>query len=245
MSTDHLLELLFTQSLDGFFFMMLDEPIRWDDEADKELLLDYVFTHQRVTRANAAMLAQYGASETSFIGLTPADFYGHDLAFGRKVWREFFDRGHLHLRTHERRVDGTPIDIDGDYICLYDDQGRIIGHFGIQRDVTEQVRLQSQVAEHAAQLEVRVAARTAELARSESHIRAIVNALPDLVFVIDGDGRYVDIVTEDERRLYRSASAMLGQRIHDVLPDLDAVARGGQADAADRPRQRHRLLAGR
>ena len=42
MSGDHLLELLFSQSLDGFFFMMLDEPIRWDDQADKERLLDYV-----------------------------------------------------------------------------------------------------------------------------------------------------------------------------------------------------------
>ena len=43
MSSDHLLELLFSQSLDGFFFMMLDEPIGWDDDADKERLLDYVF----------------------------------------------------------------------------------------------------------------------------------------------------------------------------------------------------------
>ena len=59
MGTDHLLELLFSQSLDGFFFMMLDEPIRWDDEADKEQLLDYVFAHQRITKVNDAMLAQY------------------------------------------------------------------------------------------------------------------------------------------------------------------------------------------
>ena len=55
------------------------------------------------------------------------------------------------------------------------------------------------------ELERRVAERTAELARSESRIRAIVNALPDLVFVLDGDGRYVEIVTEEERRLYRGA----------------------------------------
>ena len=60
MTTDHLLELLFAQSLDGFFFMMLDEPIRWDDDGDKEALLDYVFAHQRITRVNDAMLAQYG-----------------------------------------------------------------------------------------------------------------------------------------------------------------------------------------
>ena len=48
MRDDHLLQLLFTQSLDGFFFMMLDEPIEWSDQADKERLLDYVFAHQRV-----------------------------------------------------------------------------------------------------------------------------------------------------------------------------------------------------
>ena len=49
MSTDNLLELLFSQSLDGFFFMMLDEPVRWDDSVDKEAALDYVFACQRVT----------------------------------------------------------------------------------------------------------------------------------------------------------------------------------------------------
>src|SRR5262245_33794124 len=102
MSTDHLLELLFSQSLDGFFFMMLDDPIPWDENADKERLLDYVFEHQRITKVNDAMLAQYGATREAFIGLTPADFYGHDREFGRKVWREFFDNGRLHIKTHER-----------------------------------------------------------------------------------------------------------------------------------------------
>ena len=222
MGTDHLLELLFSQSLDGFFFMMLDEPIRWDDEADKEQLLDYVFAHQRITKVNDAMLAQYAATRAGFIGLTPRDFYRHDLEAGRRVWREFFDRGQLHLKTHERRFDGTPIDIEGDYICLYDPQRRIIGHFGIQREVTEEVRLQAEVARHAAELETRVVERTAELARSEARIRAIVNALPDLVFVLDGDGRGVEIVTDDGRRLLRGASELPGSRVHNVLPEAAA-----------------------
>jgi PAS domain S-box-containing protein len=217
-STDHLLGLLFSQSLDGFFFMMLDEPIRWDDQADKEALLDYVFEHQRMTRANDAILAQYGTTLEQFIGLTPYDLFKHDLAHGRSVWKDFFDRGRLHVKTHERRIDGTPIDIEGDYICLYDETGRIIGHFGIQRDVTEQVRLQQEVEQHAAQLEVRVKERTAALALSEGRVRAIVNALPDLLFVIDRDGRYLEIVTDDPRLLYRDASEMLGRRFHDVLP---------------------------
>ena len=141
---------------------------------------------------------------------------------GRRVWREFFDRGQLHLKTHERRFDGTPIDIEGDYICLYDPQRRIIGHFGIQREVTEEVRLQGEVARHAAELETRVVERTAELARSEARIRAIVNALPDLVFVLDGDGRGVEIVTDDGRRLLRGASELPGSSVHNVLPEAAA-----------------------
>src|SRR5687768_10487515 len=224
MSTDNLLELLFSQSLDGFFFMMLDAPIRWDDHADKEQLLDYAFEHQRLTKVNDAMLAQYGATREGFLGLTPADFYRHDPAHGRRIWREFFDRGQLHVQTHERRLDGTPLDIEGDYICLYDDQRRIIGHFGIQRDVTEEVRLQAEVARHATGLEQRVAERTAELAASESRVRAIVNALPDLVFVLDAEGRYLEIVTADERRLYRAESELVGRRVHDVLPEPVAAS---------------------
>ena len=56
---DDCLEVFFSQSLDGFFFMMLDEPVRWDDSVDKDAVLDYVFAHQRVTKINDAMLAQY------------------------------------------------------------------------------------------------------------------------------------------------------------------------------------------
>jgi transcriptional regulator with GAF, ATPase, and Fis domain len=149
------LELFFSQSLDGFFFMMLDEPVRWDDRTDKEATLDYVFAHQRVTKVNDAMLAQYGVSRQAFLGTTPADLFKHDLAYGRRVWREFFDRGRLHVETDERRVDGTPIRIEGDYLCFYDEAGRITGHFGIQRDVTEQMRMRQLIQRHAEELERR------------------------------------------------------------------------------------------
>ena len=55
----------------------------------------------------------------------------------KERWREFFDRGHLHTETDERRLDGTPMRIEGDYMVIYDEHGRIAGHFGIQRDVTD------------------------------------------------------------------------------------------------------------
>jgi formate hydrogenlyase transcriptional activator len=390
MNADERLELFFSQSLDGFFFMMIDEPVVWDDSIDKERVLDYVFEHQHVTKVNDAMLAQYGATRESFLGTTPKDLFRHDLQHGRRIWREFFDRGRLHVETDERRIDGTPIRVEGDYLCFYDDAGRITGHFGIQRDVTErerasqalrhynrrlqvlhdihldilrtrspqqiaeatlrhlqelipcrrasvavfdlprgtgtiiasrdaeraepvdgaivpieafgvreelqaglvgslrslarphhltdtlaagntatihvplladadligvlnvtsaeeqtfdrpsieiaqevastiavairQAQLRERVERYAYELEDRVMARTADLERSENRLAAILNALPDLVFVVDDEGRYVEILTSREDLLYRAAGEMKGKRFHDILPAATADA---------------------
>lgn len=132
-----LLDLFFDQSMDGFFFMMLPEAIDWAHSENKGELLDYIFENQKITKINDAMLSQYKANEEDFIGLTPNDFFAHDLEQGKKVWNEFFDKGRLHVDTCEKRFDGSDVYIQGDYICIYDEDGFIKGHFGVQRDVTE------------------------------------------------------------------------------------------------------------
>jgi PAS domain S-box-containing protein len=131
------LDLFFLQSLDGFFFMMLDEPVEWNESIDKEKTLEYVFSHQRITRVNDSMLKQYLATHEQFMNLTPNDFFTDNLDYGKKVWREFFDSGKLHIETNEKKFDGSDMFIEGDYICMYDLENRITGHFGIQRDITE------------------------------------------------------------------------------------------------------------
>ncbi|MFL5563170.1 MAG: histidine kinase [Gemmatimonadaceae bacterium] len=148
---ERLLELFFSQSLDGFFFMMLDEPIEWNVDADKSGVLDYVFEHQRMTKVNSAIVTQFNASSADeLIGRTPAQFFAHDLVNAKARWRAFFDAGHVHVETDERRLDGTPMRIEGDYMVIYDEEHRIAGHFGIQRDVTdrhlatEQIRASSE-----------------------------------------------------------------------------------------------------
>jgi PAS domain S-box-containing protein len=158
------LELFFTQSIDGFFFMMLDEAIVWDEQVQREKALDYVFAHQRITKANDAMLTQYGATENQFIGLTPNDLFTRDRMLGRSLWEQLFDNGRLHLEMEARKLDGTPIWIEGNYICLYDEQGRIRGHFGVQRDVSD--RKQAEAA----------------LRESEERYRSLVANIPGAVY---------------------------------------------------------------
>lgn len=135
--TSGMLELFFSKSPEGFLFMMLDEPVEWNETIDKEKALDYVFSHQRITKVNDALLSQYKATRENFLNLTPGDFFAHDMELGRKLWRQFLDSGKLHYETWERRFDGTQMYVEIDYICLFDARNRFTGHFGTQRDITE------------------------------------------------------------------------------------------------------------
>ncbi|MCW6050954.1 PAS domain S-box protein [Lyngbya sp. CCAP 1446/10] len=133
------LELFFSQSLDGFFFMMLDEPVHWKNAAEKEKVLDYVFANGRITKANDALITQYGANREEFIGQTLNFLLSHNLAGCREIFRQFFDAGRIHIENDNRKFDGTTIWVEGDYICIYDSLERIVGYFGVQRDISDAV----------------------------------------------------------------------------------------------------------
>jgi len=136
------LELFFSQSLDGFFIMMLDEPVRWDGSA---AMLDYVFDHERMVKCNDALLRQYGWSRDTLLGTTPRQLFEHDPEHGRDLWRGMLNAGRLHVESNERRADGSRMRVEGDYICFLDAEGRVTGHFGIQRDVTDRVEAEEKL----------------------------------------------------------------------------------------------------
>src|SRR5262249_41376865 len=56
-----------------------------------------------------------------------------------------------------------------------------------------------------------------ELRRSENRIRAIVNAIPDLVLVMDEDGRQEEVLAAGENLLHRSAAELEGKLLHEVF----------------------------
>jgi PAS domain S-box-containing protein len=152
------LQAFFNQSLDGFFFNIFDEPQKWDNSIDKEKTLAYIFANQRFTDVNNAMLEQYGTTREKFLRLTSSDVFAHDPQQGLSIRRQLFDKGNLHIETYERRVDGSPVWFEGEYVCLYDEQKRITGFFAIQRDITE--RKQAEIERE--QLIHELAAKNAE-----------------------------------------------------------------------------------
>ncbi|MDX1295495.1 MAG: PAS domain S-box protein, partial [Sulfurimonadaceae bacterium] len=150
------LQLFFDQSLDGIFFMLIDKPVVWNDESDKEALLDYIFEHQQITKLNGAMARQYGYTVDEMIGKKPFEFFVGNPEHGRNLWRQMLDAGRLTAVSEEQRADGTTMWVEGDYICLYDNEGRVTGHFGIQRDITVKKMALDELMESEKRLELSI-----------------------------------------------------------------------------------------
>lgn len=74
-------------------------------------------------------------------------------------------------------------------------------------------------------------------ASAEGRLQALVNALPDLVFMFDEDGRYVEVIAGDEGRLFRPVEQIKGRLLTDILPPgraatfLMAITRSLQSNA--------------
>lgn len=200
------LELFFSQSLNGFFFMMLEEPVHWDDTADQEKVLDYVFASGRVTKANDALISQYGATREEFIGLTLNSLFSHNLAGGREVIRQFFEAGRIHIENDNRKFDGALIWVEGDYICIYDSQGRIAGYFGVERDISDRKKAE------------------AALRDSEERFRATVEQAAVGITHCDKNGRYLRVNQKFCNILGYTAEELLCRTWMDVTyrEDLDS-----------------------
>src|SRR5690348_3767665 len=226
LNTPELLEAFFERSQDGFFFMMLDQPVAWGPQVDKDAVLDYVFSHQRMTKVNPAMAQQFRAKPAELIGMTPRDFFRHDIAAGRLGWRKLFDAGHTHSLTNERRLDGSMMWVEGDYMCFYDAAGRITGHFGIQRDVSDRVRALEELEQSRAEL--RALAARLQTTREEERTRIareIHDELGQALTALKLDVAWLEShSTRSNSGVFRLGDASLSDRIDETMQIVRRIA---------------------
>jgi len=61
------------------------------------------------------------------------------------------------------------------------------------------------------------------LAGSTARLQAIVGAMPDVVLLIDEQGKYLEVLTADESALAAPSSDLIGRHLHDFLPAQQAA----------------------
>lgn len=82
----------------------------------------------------------------------------------------------------------------------YNLKGEFLGNVGICSDIHEKY-LSDQ-----------------EIKNSENRLRAVLNSLPDLIFIYDYQGRYVDYYVKDESLLIAPLKGCIGKKIREILP---------------------------
>ncbi|MFK5854716.1 MAG: PAS domain S-box protein, partial [Bacteroidota bacterium] len=57
---------------------------------------------------------------------------------------------------------------------------------------------------------------------SESRLQALFNAMTDIVFEMDYDGKYIDIAPTSANLMYKIPSETIGKKLHDIFPKQEA-----------------------
>ncbi|MCR9014681.1 PAS domain-containing hybrid sensor histidine kinase/response regulator [Aquiflexum gelatinilyticum] len=82
----------------------------------------------------------------------------------------------------------------------FDQKGNFIGNVGICTDIQEKYE------------------REQEIVKSENRLRAVLNSLPDLIFIYDNEGRYLDYYVKDQSLLVAPLEGAIGKKLIDILP---------------------------
>jgi signal transduction histidine kinase len=149
---------LLAQNTTGVFLATLEQPIEWGPHVDREATLDYVFDHLRVTAANDALCAQLHTPREELLGTAASLRW----APRRDEWRQhmgrLYDQGMTYHTVRAPRGDGTWIEVEGVYACVYDAGGRIVGHYGVQLDITQRRASAEALAKAQERLELAIVA---------------------------------------------------------------------------------------
>ncbi len=128
----------------------------------------------RISRAHAKLFRLTDPADA--VGKSDADFFGIDHARSALAdERRIMKTGEAIIAQVERETwpDREDTWCSSTKLPLRDPQGKIIGTFGISRDVTQQIRAEQ------------------ELARERDLLKTITNNIPDLIYVKDRYGRFV------------------------------------------------------
>jgi two-component system sensor histidine kinase/response regulator len=166
-----------------------------------------------ITRLKDGRLIEVNPAFQEMYGFTRSEVVGHTLSELKicltmdeceLMMKTLINGGQVrNFETKFRRKSGEIGDLltSADLIDLAGERYMI----SVQQDITDRKRTED------------------ALSKSEAEMRALFTAMPDLVMVIDKDGRYTSIAPTAHNLLYRPPDELIGKTIADVFPQEQAA----------------------
>ena len=159
-------------------------------------LPDFIFvkdTQSRFLVVNESLAHSYGKTTTDILGHTDADFLPAELAARFRATEIQVMAGEEYSAWEDtiHFPDGRTRTVVTNMVAFHDGQGKVCGLVGIGRDIT--ARKQAELA---------LRQNEEELHTSRENLETLIEAIPDVIFLKDGQGRWL-VVNEGAKTLFR------------------------------------------
>ncbi len=196
------------QSMEGIWFLTFDPPISTSLPAEEQV--DLIYKRGRISECNDTLAHMYGYNSSAelqgaqVLSLTSDEEvsevnYRATLTLVKEGYRS------SNRETAERNRDGKPVYFLNSAVGVVED-GCLVGLWGTQLDIT--------------------ALKSAEdaLRRSEARTRALLDAVPDMIFELKRDGTILQYITptaaSEAPTPVPPPEQFLGRSIREVMPSV-------------------------
>lgn len=145
------------------------------------------------------------------LGYTQEDFMQNFKSYNNPDQADFIDSSmksaikqgsqHLSLEFDIKHKNGTWLRVKIFEKLIYNEKGVFNGNVGICTDIQEKFESEQ------------------KLIKSENRLRAVLNSLPDLIFIYDKEGVFLDYYVKDDSFLITPAETVIGLNFKDILPE--------------------------
>jgi len=155
----------------------------------------------KIIFVNSAFLKTYQYEEHELLGnsITMVRSPNNSIDFVKEILPATL-RGGWHGEVLNRRKDGSEFPVFVSSSVILDANGKPLALIGVTTDITERKRAEK------------------ELLESETRNKALLNAIPDLMFMFNKEGLFIDFHSTDPKLLISEPQHFLGRSIADVLP---------------------------
>ena len=205
------------QSSEGIFREELDAPV--SIELPEDDLIRHILDDSYLAECNDAMARMYGFdSSKDLVGNRPTEMLAANDPHNVELTREYIRSGFrvIDRESHEVDISGNPKTFRNSMIGIVED-GKLVRTWGIQRDVTEQVKIEQARSD-----------AEAALKKSEAHFRALVEQASDGIFIADAMGRYIDTNTAGAEMLGYTKKEILQLSIPDIIAEEETSRLGSE-----------------